>query len=784
MSEKLTFPVYYILLLSIFLTSPADAAKVVPRVYIGFDGTLTGTNYALGLRELDNTGTFTAHNGTEIVSNGMGILTDADQFGQESFQFDASMFNNGGIEFTGIAFIAEAVFTAANDSAFMAPVIDIGGQCFIRFHNGLSAGCWDGSVEVVNNNIQPIPEVGQTFHYAIVYDGRDTIDYYLDGIRIFQSDNGSPQQITPLISWGNIRHTTVDGGRQLMGRYDSVAFSTFTGVFNPDTDFILPDGPVFLELASNPAPADESTEVLQDTVLNWTPGLFAASHDVYLGTVFENVDNAERDNPLDVLAFEGLGTSIYDPGRLEFDQRYYWRIDEVNSPPDSTIYKGKIWSFITESLAYRIPGERITATASSQMPGQGPERTNDDSGLVDGLHSVELSDMWLSGMDDAGPVWIQYEFDKIYKLHEMSVWNFNGPSVLVLYGIKDVTVEYSIDEVNWTQIDSVTEFAQAAGQADYAPNTVIAFEGAPAKYVRINPVTSWGGENYNLFGISEVGFMKIPVDARGPSPEDGATDVAIDSKLTWKMGREAVGHNMYFSDDRQAVADGTAPVVTIDQSIYDPSALDLNTAYYWRVDEVNDTGTMSVWQGDVWSFTTRDYLVVDDFESYNDVPNGQQGSRLVYDIWLDGIADPAKGGSQTGYFEGTSYETDIVHGGRKSVPILYDNTTSSFSEVTANTNDIEIGPNWTVGNPNGLVLYFYGDPDNSTTDQMYVKVNGVKVIYNGDLTEEVWREFSVDFADLGIDLNNVTSLTIGFESTGAAGGPGMVFIDDIRLHAF
>ena len=785
MSKKMIFPACYILLsLSFILTNAASAAKVVPQVYVSFDGSLNGTNYTLGLRELDKTGTFAAHNGTEIVSGGQGILTDADQASQESFQFDASTFNNGGVEFTGIAFVAEAVFTAANDSAFMAPVIDIGGQCFIRFHNGLSAGCWDGSVEVVNNNIQPIPQVGQTLHYAIVYDGRDTIDYYLNGIRIFQSDNGSPQQITPFVSWGNIRHTSVDGGRQLMGRYDSVAFSTFTGVFNPDTDFILPEGPVFLELASNPNPPDEATEVLQDTDLSWSPGIYAASHDVYLGTIFDNVNNASRTNPLDVLAFQGFSAGIYEPDRLEFDQTYFWRIDEVNSPPDSTIYKGKIWSFKTESLAYQIPGARITATASSEMPGQGPERTIDESGMVDGRHSDDFSDMWLSDMDD-NPTWIKYELDKIYKLHEMLVWNFNGQSVLVLYGIKDVTVEYSIDGDNWTQLSDVAEFAQATGKADYEYNNVVSFEDAPAKYVRINPVTSWGGESYNLFGLSEVRFMKIPVDAREPNPEDGATAVAIDSALNWKMGREAVGHKVYFSDDRQAVVDGTAPVVPLDQSSYGPMSVDLNTSYYWRVDEVNDAGTMPIWQGDIWSFTTRDYLVVDDFESYNDIETGQPGSKLVYETWKDGYNNPSANGSTIGYFEPfqPSMETVIFHSGRKSVPVMYDNSTASLSEVTANTSDLANGQNWTKGNPDRLVFYFYGDPNNSTTEQMYVKVDGTKVIYEGSLTEAEWQEFSVDLNSLGVNLNNVATLTIGFERIGAAGGSGIVLIDDIRLYA-
>ncbi|MHC4677240.1 MAG: hypothetical protein ACYTEK_00935, partial [Planctomycetota bacterium] len=51
--------------------------------------------------------------------------------------------------------------------------------------------------------------------------------------------------------------------------------------------------------------------------------------------------------------------SSYDPGRLEFETTYYWRVDEVNAPPDSTVYKGNVWSFTTEPVGYPIDGANI-----------------------------------------------------------------------------------------------------------------------------------------------------------------------------------------------------------------------------------------------------------------------------------------------------------------------------------------------------------------------------------------------------------------------------------------
>ena len=99
-----------------------------------------------------------------------------------------------------------------------------------------------------------------------------------------------------------------------------------------------------------------------------------------------------------------------------------------------------------------------------------------------------------------------------------------------------------------------------------------------------------------------------------------------------------------------------------------------------------------------------------------------------------------------------------------------------------NTDALPIGSDWTLGGANTLSLWIYGDPNNPTTEQMYVKVNNVKVVYDGDLTVAEWQEWPIDLAGLGGNLNNVATLSIGFDRTAALGASGMVFIDDIRLY--
>ncbi len=96
----------------------------------------------------------------------------------------------------------------------------------------------------------------------------------------------------------------------------------------------------------SPNPANGKTEVPQDVILSWRAGVYADTHNVYFGTDFDDVNQADISDPRGVLAGDNLVFTAYDiPGLLEFGQTYYWRVDEVNAPPDSTIYRGEVWSF-------------------------------------------------------------------------------------------------------------------------------------------------------------------------------------------------------------------------------------------------------------------------------------------------------------------------------------------------------------------------------------------------------------------------------------------------------
>jgi len=518
------------------------------------------------------------------------------------------------------------------------------------------------------------------------------------------------------------------------------------------------------ELASEPNPEDEAADVPADAVVAWTPGKFAAAHDVYLGTSFADVNDASRANPGSVLVSQGQADAQYNPdGLLDYGQTYFWRIDEVNAAPDNTIFKGSVWSFTVEPFAY--PVQPVAATASSSGNGMGPEKTINGIGLNpnDG-HDTEATHMWTSG--NAKPHWIQYEFDKAYKFEKMLVWNSNQVIEPFLgFGAREVVIEYSADGTTWATLEGVPEFTRAPGVADHKADTTVDFGGATAKFVKLTINTNWSGFAQQA-GLSEVRFYSIPVQAREPQPADGASNVALTASMNWRPGREATSHKVYFGADQAAVADGSAPAATVADHSYTPAAMDLGATYYWRVDEVGDSGT---YEGEVWSFTVQSFLIVDDMESYTD----DEGSR-IYEAWVDGLTT-GKSGSQVGYMEAPFAERTIVRGTGQSLPLTYDNTSMANSEAA-----IALDQNWTVSGIKSLSLYFRGAAGNK--GQLYLKINNVKVPYDGpagDIATLQWLPWNVDLSKVATNLAKITSLTIGVEGAGAT---GILYIDDIRLY--
>jgi len=94
----------------------------------------------------------------------------------------------------------------------------------------------------------------------------------------------------------------------------------------------------------NPNPSNGAVDVERTPILTWSPGVYAASHQLYFGTDEDAVKNADTGSP-EYKGTRALGSESYDPGKLELNATYYWRIDEVNNVNPDSPWTGKVWSF-------------------------------------------------------------------------------------------------------------------------------------------------------------------------------------------------------------------------------------------------------------------------------------------------------------------------------------------------------------------------------------------------------------------------------------------------------
>ena len=606
--------------------------------------------------------------------------------------------------------------------------------------------------------------VGEWYHFAAAHDG-SVVKCYVNGV---ETDS---EPMTSIAGGASPLYIGQDGwDDNWEGALDDVRIYDH-GLSPEEVVAVVKGSPP--GLSSSPFPEHEAVDVVHDVSLDWSAGEFATAHTVFLGTVADDVLNATVDAPLDVLASQAQDTTTYDAGRLAYSQTYYWRVDEVNGAPDKTVFQGEVWSFTVEPKA--IPITHITATASGAAANMGPERTIDGSGLDEfDQHNTTPTDMWLTGDTDA---WIQFDFDKAYKLHEMLVWNSNQVvEAFIGFGTKEIAIETSTDGTTWTALADVTPLARANGLEGYAANTTVDFGGIMAKYGKMTVISAHGMTGQ--VGLSEVRFLTIPTYARELMPADGGVTEGVEVALTWRAGREAAAHEVYLGTDPANLALVGTPA----DNAFVTDPLNYIQTYYWQIVEVNEAETPARSTGDIQSFTTPDYGTVDDFEAYS----GDEGQE-VFLTWLDGFGgDTALGGSTTGHIGAPFVETAIVYDGGKSLPIFYANDGSfvdidgkvsspGFSEVVR---AFDSPQDWTAGSIKTLSLVFRGESGNA--GQLYIKINGTKIAYDGspaDITQAMWHVWNIDLTS--VNVQSVRDLAIGVEG---AGTKGMLYVDALRLY--
>jgi hypothetical protein len=500
----------------------------------------------------------------------------------------------------------------------------------------------------------------------------------------------------------------------------------------------------------------------------------------------------------------------YKPGFLAPDANYYWRVDEVNEF-DPNIWKGAVWSFTstTSSNVLINPGFEDGTGADPWNEGLDPDLWNETTWGASWA-------AWKS--DSAQSTFLAHGGDKLFAIGGwvdpvVDPWS-DGAGVyqdtpVGLIEVNDVLVVsvWARTEVWGTPISSLkVEFKDVNDVLIRADESVIINGEQKLTYEKFTVVTNPApaGTSYAEFIvlagapgtilIDDVSLnIGLPAIAWDPSPQHGATSVGVDADLSWRAGIDANSHYVYFGTDYNDVSDANTSSTeykgdqSVDVNSYEPGPLVPDTRYYWRIDEVNGPNT---WRGDVWSFTTIDRLIVDDFDSYAD---DAALWTVWHDYWTNGTGsevfletDPnfTRNGNSM-YFR---YDNPEIKG-----PIKY-----LGSEADANTANLVCGSDWTTGDMKALVLRYYGDAGNSITanDQMYVALedasSNVGVVEHPDMNDflvEDWGEWNIDLEDfnhLGVDLANISKVYIGFGGqvrTGQSspGGTGKVYFDDIEV---
>ncbi|MEN6336112.1 MAG: PA14 domain-containing protein [Phycisphaerales bacterium] len=342
-----------------------------------------------------------------------------------------------------------------------------------------------------------------------------------------------------------------------------------------------------------------------NTQLTWKAGSTAMSHKVYLSTAFEDVNTAAE------AAFQGeqAGTS-FAPAALELGTTYYWRVDEVDTAGE--IIPGSILSFSTieegmGGATYEVwsnvsGGTVADLTKDVNFP-RNPTTVSTVSNMEAPVDSADAFGARLSAWLHV-PVAGEYTF-----------WVASDDDSQLFLGADKNSAKLIASVSGWTGSrawDSQASQKSAAIQLDAGVYYIAALhkEGSGGD----NCSVAWQGPAVPVRELVLDGFITpfVGLWADDPSPVDGAQGQPDRPVLDWMAGVGAVEHALYLSTDKNAVASSNASALKVRgaDTSFTPAALNWNTTYYWKVDEIDPNG--NVQPGFVWSFKVADYIPVID----------------------------------------------------------------------------------------------------------------------------------------------------------------------------
>ncbi|MHC4628267.1 MAG: LamG domain-containing protein, partial [Planctomycetota bacterium] len=505
--------------------------------------------------------------------------------------------------------------------------------------------------------------------------------------------------------------------------------------------------------AYNLVPADGAKFQSPDLTLSWTDGFGAKLHNVYFGDNFDDVNSASGALP--------LADPFYTPGTLELGETYYWRVDEFDGAETN---RGEVASFqVKPDIPVADPDlfcwwmvDEGQGTVVLDWSGHGNDGTiTGDPQWVDGFDGGALNfngsgdDVTINFSAVSWPAWTAAVWCKSDELGQD-----NNSSLFATSQGTGGGFQFSYDPDNNYRYHSDTDFNLGRASTAWV-HLAVSYDGTIARgYYNGEFVGSFTPApddlNHSKFAIGvnravdnwfdgtvdELRFytkaltqeeiqlvMRIdPLLAWSPHPANGGTpDIETATPLSWRAGDSASSHEVYYGLDKDAVAGADTSDTT---GIYrgSQSATSFTPAegvewgggpYYWRVDENNTDGTVTA--GRVWSFMVADFILIDDFESYD------ANDNQIWFSWHDGLGFGAPGtgdffaGNGTGAAVGDETtpsftEETIVHGGFHSMPLVYDNNKQGFAYYSETDLTLTSPRDWTKHGVGVLSLWFRGNP--------------------------------------------------------------------------
>ena len=480
------------------------------------------------------------------------------------------------------------------------------------------------------------------------------------------------------------------------------------------------------EKASGPDPKNGA--LISDTwvTLSWSPGDFAVSHDVYLGDDLDVVTNATVDsdvflgNQTTTFITAGFPGFAYPEGLVP-GTTYYWRVDEVNAPPDETVFKGDVWSF-------SVPPK----TAYNPDPADNAEAIGPDN--------VTLS--WTGG-----------------------------------YGAKLHTVYIGTD---YDEVSSAVG-GMMVGSTTYNAGSL---EAEQVYYWRVDEFDGVGTYQGDVWTFTTPGAVSAPMPADGSAGASMTTALswtaatnATSHQVYLGLDKDAVRS----ADAGAAEYQGSA---TLGSESVDPGKLAWETLYFWRVDAVTSAGTVKgpIWSfvtadfiavDDFESYTDDDIAGEAIWQSWIDgfgvADNGAQAGYLLPPYAEQTIVH---GGAQSMPF---IYDNTAPVSNSEVVLTLTDArdwTEEGVGELSL----------WFRGNAANAADPLYVAVSNAAGAPAIVVNEDAAAAQARTWTP--WPIPLQAIADQGINLTNVNKIAIGIGSKGGAavGGTGTLFIDDIALY--